>query len=122
MGMRSTCNRSERLAFDAGTCYGPRMPGSGPIDPDKILEAILDNGADWAADHLVLNGPQWLRVEGNAWELSTTEDVLISRETFDALQTADRTPVANCIRIGGSLFTLDEDEIEGRAFAVLNPA
>lgn len=97
-------------------------PGSGPIDPDKILEAI-HGGADHDTDHLMIGAAaRWLRVDGNAWELADAVVVRISFATFSALQTADAATVDSCVRIGGDLFTLDEEEIEEKLWAVLNPA
>lgn len=94
------------------------MPGSGPIDPDKIL-SVIHNGADHQPDHLMVSGQaRWLRVDGNAWEVADTSAVKLSFATFSALQSADAASVDNCVRIGGDLFRLDP--VDG--YAVLSPA
>lgn len=94
------------------------MPGSGPIDPDKILEVIHD-GADHQTDHLMLGtDARWLRVDGAAWELADTAAVCISFATFSALQTAEPRSFGGKVKIGGDLFTLDESN----GWAVLNAA
>ena len=106
------------MPFPAQTCYTRAMPGSGPIDPDKILQ-IIHGGADHQPDHLMVSGQaRWLRVDGGAWEIADTSCVRIDRAAFDALQSADPAVVNGCIRIGGDLYRLDE--VSG--YAVLNPA
>lgn len=91
------------------------MPGSGPIDPDKILQIIATASHD--EDHLETpDGARWLRVDGSAWEESSVLDVRISRETFDDL--AGCTPELPLVRVDGALKRLDS--VDG--WAVLNPA
>lgn len=68
------------------------MPGSGPTDPEKIIQAILD-GATWDAGHLVMPrglGTRWLAVVqhddgGLAWELTLTRGVELEEATFAQL-------------------------------------
>lgn len=70
------------------------MPGSGPIDPE-IIFAVLhgSQSATWEDSHLVLHSTSppaavWLVVTGDAWDVTSSTAILISRETFDAIASA----------------------------------
>lgn len=98
------------------------MPGSGPTDPDKVIEAI-HGGAQHDAGNdclLVADAPTWLRVDGTAWELSSSPDVAIERDVFDALALA--TPEGALLRIGGVLYALEPCPVDGKTYATLLPA
>lgn len=77
------------------------MPGSGPIDPTKIWNAIK-GGATYSNGLL---GGQHLRVAtSNAWELTTTNACTLTQGGYDKLNAG--TIVGGYIVSGGGRYKL----------------
>lgn len=100
------------------------MPGSGPIDPETVVNAIKAAGSTWSSNHLVLDGGanRWPVVDANAnrWGLSAAPACLIDQDTFNALRSC--TLRGSIVVSGGSTYTLDPVTVSGSTWAILQPA
>lgn len=103
------------------------MPGAGPIDPEKIVQAIQAAGSDWTDYHLtILDGTppaqvdRWPAVEGGAWAVSPLETCRIDRDTFDSLRGA--TPSGMFVIVDSSRFEVVAVTIDDVAWCALLPA
>lgn len=103
------------------------MPGSGPIDPEKLLEVIQAAGSDWTDYHLtILDGSppaqvdRWPAVEDGAWTASPVEACRIDRDTFDSLRGA--TLAGMFVIVDSSRFTVVAVTIDDVAWCCLLPA
>lgn len=64
-------------------------PG-GPIDPEKVFDAIAAGAVvPEGGDHFI-TPDRWLRVNGTAWEIADVEAVRISCETAAAIRGATK--------------------------------
>ena len=103
------------------------MPGSGPIDPEKLLEAIQASGSDWTDYHLtILDGTppaqvdRWPRVEEGAWTVSPVESCRIDSETFDMLHRASQQ--GQFVIVDSLRYEVVQVTIDGNLWCALLPA
>lgn len=92
------------------------MPITGPTDPDRI-KSLIQNGARWSNDHLVLNGQdKWLVIASGVWDVtSSPSGVKLSQNTFNLLAAAsvDR----GFLVMGGITFELRPESHGGAQWA-----
>ena len=99
------------------------MPGSGPIDPETVVQAIQAAGTTWSSNHLVVGGVnRWPAVDesANRWTLSASPACLIDEDTFNALRGCVLR--GSIVVSGGLTYTLDPVTVAGQAWAVLQPS
>lgn len=100
------------------------MPGSGPIDPEIVVDAIKLSTTSWSSNHLVLDGGlnRWPVVAGGGtrWSLSASPACLIDQDTFNALRSC--TLRGSIVVVAGASFQLDAVTIAGASWATLQPA
>jgi len=92
------------------------MPITGPTDPERI-KALIDAGARWDDDHLVVNNQnRWLIVENGIWGTTPSPTgVKLSQNTFNLLASAnvDRGFLVQ----GGITFELRAESFGGAQWA-----
>lgn len=100
------------------------MPGSGPIDPETVVQAIQAAGTTWSSNHLVLDGGanKWPTVDtsANRWTLSSAPACLIDQDTFNALRSC--TLRGAYVLSGGLRYELAPVPLQGSTWATLLPA
>lgn len=99
------------------------MPGSGPIDPEIVVDAIKLSTTSWSSNHLVVNGAnRWLHVDtaANRWTLSTSSDVLIDEDLFNEIKACGQS--GPYVLIDRLRYEIAPATIEGSTWAVKLPA
>jgi hypothetical protein len=92
------------------------MPITGPIDPDK-LKTLIQGGARWRDDHLVVNGQdRWLTNSGGIWDVTPNNTgIKLSQNSFNLIDSAnvDR----GYLVAGGITFELRAESAAGALWA-----
>lgn len=96
--------------------YPLGMPITGPTDPDRI-KTLIQGGARWRDNHLVVNGQdKWLVAQNGVWDVtSSSNGVQISQNIFNLLAGAnvDR----GFLVLGGITFELRPESFGGAQWA-----
>jgi hypothetical protein len=98
----------------------PDVPGSGPTDPERLLEALRAAEVDWKDNHLQFGDvPKWPTLTRSVWDVGLAPDHKIDLPAFTFLRDAALytprvdPPVGTFYAANGVLCELVSDQRSG---------